>query len=328
MRIEITEFEKTYGFQIETVAQLCGQNLRKKSYIFESLRRYFGGYKYSEEKNKWRDNVFIDGREKGRKYYIVLSIAKKEDIISYINISKKSILLEFIKNKIIDFDCQKNLELIQEQVEFIFGGLNQEIEQLGNITLDFKNEDLWNMVQSSYSCGKYGIKLEDMEEGELLEILFNLVEKIQKSMPQRYMILIENIDHMVSPSQYYALYDKMNQIAMQNENLFIVSLSLMKYPVLTKENLESIVVFNEVDFELPDYEHLKDFLENNYPYYREFSQEQILNICSNVIHRIGCGSYLMGVEENVICKMINQSLMLPESVEFIGTLEEKAFLQS
>ena len=81
MRIEVTEFEKVYGFNIETVVQLCGQNIRKKRYIFESLRRYFGGYKYSEEKNRWRDNVRIDGVDKGRKYYTVLSISKKEDIL-------------------------------------------------------------------------------------------------------------------------------------------------------------------------------------------------------------------------------------------------------
>lgn len=53
MNVEITEFEKSYSFELEPITQLCGQNVRKKNYILESLRRYFGTYKYTETKNKW-----------------------------------------------------------------------------------------------------------------------------------------------------------------------------------------------------------------------------------------------------------------------------------
>ena len=56
MKIDITEYEKRYSFELEPVTQLCGQNIVKKTYILESIRRYFSTYKYSEEKNKWRDN--------------------------------------------------------------------------------------------------------------------------------------------------------------------------------------------------------------------------------------------------------------------------------
>ena len=81
MNVEITEFEKRFCFELCPVTQLCGQNVRKKNYIFESLRRYFGTFKYSESKNKWRDNVFIDNNQVGRKFFSVLSISNKIDII-------------------------------------------------------------------------------------------------------------------------------------------------------------------------------------------------------------------------------------------------------
>lgn len=327
MRIEVTEYEKVYGFNIETVAQLCGQNVRKKSYIFESLRRYFGGYKYSEEKNRWRDNVHIDGLDKGRKYYTVLSIAKREDIIAYINISKKSLLLEYIRCKLLDFDFQKNMELIHEQVDMIYLGLNQKIEELGNITLDYENEGLWDMVQSSYVCGIDGERLEDIDDVELIDILMNLIQMLQGISPQKYLVLFENIDHMVSVNQYHDLYNKMDNISRQSEILFIVSLSLLRYPVITADNLEEITVYNDVDFELPDYEHTKSFLEDNYPYQREFTQEQILKVISKIVHRIGSAEYLMGIDDNVICKMINQTLLLPEKVDFTVLSGENNFLK-
>ena len=39
MKIDVTEYEKKYTFELETVTQLCGQNIMKKTYIMESLRR-------------------------------------------------------------------------------------------------------------------------------------------------------------------------------------------------------------------------------------------------------------------------------------------------
>ena len=69
MNVEITEFEKRFCFELCPVTQLCGQNVCNKNYIFESLRRYFGTFKYSESKNKWRDNVFIDNNQVGKRGY-------------------------------------------------------------------------------------------------------------------------------------------------------------------------------------------------------------------------------------------------------------------
>ena len=37
MKIDITEYEKRYTFELESVTQLCGQNIIKKTYILESL---------------------------------------------------------------------------------------------------------------------------------------------------------------------------------------------------------------------------------------------------------------------------------------------------
>ena len=69
MKIDVTEYEKKYTFELKPITQLCGQNIPKKSYILESIRRYFSAYKYSEERNKWRNNVKIDDELVGRKFF-------------------------------------------------------------------------------------------------------------------------------------------------------------------------------------------------------------------------------------------------------------------
>ena len=54
MKIDVTEYEKKYTLELAPITQVCGQNIPRKTYILESIRRYFSTYKYSEEQNKWR----------------------------------------------------------------------------------------------------------------------------------------------------------------------------------------------------------------------------------------------------------------------------------
>ena len=48
----------------------------------------------------------------------------------------------------------------------------------------------------------------------------------------------------------------------------------------------------------------------------------------NIVQRIGVNDYLIDTEENVICKMINQTLLLKESCETGDNILENAFLKS
>ena len=84
---DVTEYEKKYTFELKPITQLCGQNIPKKSYILESIRRYFSAYKYSEERNKWRNNVKIDDELVGRNFFTVLSVDKTTKRLGFCHIS-------------------------------------------------------------------------------------------------------------------------------------------------------------------------------------------------------------------------------------------------
>ena len=69
------------------------------------------------------------------------------------------------------------------------------------------------------------------------------------------------------------------------------------------------------------------FISNNYPYAKDISVEHMQNILSRIIQRIGMKDYLYSVEENVVCKMINQSLLLYDRMPEEKMLE-MAFLRA
>lgn len=186
MNVEITEFEKSFCFELCPVTQLCGQNVRKKNYIFESLRRYFGTFKYSESKNKWRDNVFIDNNQVGRKFFSVLSISNKTDIIQMIKLTKQSLLMEYVKNIIQDFDWQLHLRNLSEEIEIMFQIINDQVNKVGDIELSYSMADVWDMVQKSEVSGIDDTELSDKSNAELILILLNIVDNVLKTILKRH----------------------------------------------------------------------------------------------------------------------------------------------
>lgn len=320
MNVEITEFEKRFCFELCPVTQLCGQNVRKKNYIFESLRRYFGTFKYSESKNKWRDNVFIDNNQVGRKFFSILSISNKIDIIQMIKMTKQSLLMEYVKNIIQDFDWQLHLRNLSEEIEIMFQIINDQVNKVGDIELSYSMSDVWDMVQKSEVSGIDDTELSDKSNAELILILLNIVDNVLKNNPKKTLILFENLDHLVSLKEYIEIIHAADTISKKYDLYFIFSSSLNKYVCCDIDFLEGVSVFGDVHFQMPEYNRLYLFLKENYPYEKEFSNEHVQKIICNIIQSIGQSNFLNTVEENVVCKLINQTLLLDDKIPTYATI--------
>ncbi len=327
MKVEITEFEKRLSFELEPVTQLCGQNIQKKTYIFESLKKYFSTYKYSEQNNKWRDNVIIDDVLVGRKYFSVISIKSTSDLIQMIKLSKQSLMTEYLKSLMQEFDWQLYLRDIEIKVDEMIHKLSDSVEKLGGIELTYTTSDVWDIVQQSNISGVDSTDLEDSDNIELIRILWNLIEKIQEISPRRMLILFENIDHMIDRAEYRKIIKAAQNIAVKSNIYFIFSSSLDGYVLCDSEICSGISIFGDVDFQMPDFDHLCEFVRDTYPYQKEFLQERIGELICGVVQRIGRSNYLWDVEENVLCKMINESIMIHDSINDIKDIEI-AFLKS
>jgi hypothetical protein len=328
MKIDVTEYEKQYSFELSPVTQLCGQNIVKKTYILESVRRYFSTYKYSEEHNKWRDNIKIDNELVGRKFFTVLSIKEILDIITLIKWSKQSLMAEYVKQLMKKFDWQMHMRTISEELEEMFLMMNTDINRLGDVELTYAMSDAWDMVQKTNVTGSNQIMLEDKGNYELLLIFMNLIEEVMQFEPKKMLVIIENIDHIISRKEYVEILDKMKKIGMKYNIYFIVSTSIDGYVVCDREVCSGIAIFGDVDFQMPEFDEILKNIYDNYPYNKKLSEEQIQKILRKIIQKIGQKEYLYSVEDNVICKMINQTLMLNEKWLDTEKMPEIAFLKA
>lgn len=328
MNIDIYEYEKKYSFELKPITQMCGQNIQKKVFILESLRKYFSTYKYRETRNRWRDNVRIDNEQVGRKYFSVVSINGIAELLNMIKLSKQGLMINYIKQLTQKFDWQLHLRTIDEELEEMFRFMNGEINKLGNIELTYEEADIWEMVQKSNVMGMNQMILEDVNNYDLLVIFLNLIKEIMKIEPQKMLVIIENIDHLISTKEYIDVLKKINNISVKYDIYFILSTSLEGYVVCEKELCDGIIIWGDEDFQMPKMSELLTYIQNNYPYNKKFSEEQLQKDLTSIMHKICSEKYLMNVEENVICKMINQTLMLHEKWSGTENMLEIAFLNS
>ena len=327
MNVEITEFEKSYSFELEPITQLCGQNVRKKNYILESLRRYFGTYKYTETKNKWRDNVLIDNESVGRKYFSIISVKQVADILQLITWSKQSLMMEYVKNIMQKFDWQLHLRTITEEVEEMFQIINKDISRLGDIELTYSMSEVWDMIQKSDVSGTDDTDLLDKSNYELIIVLLNLIDEVLGYAPKKTLVIFENVDHLINPEEYIDMINRAEGIAIKYDVCFVFSSSLDGYVCCSAELCSGISVFGEVDFQMTEFATICEFVRDNYPYAKDISEEHMQRILSRIISKIGQKDYLYSIEENVVCKLINQSLLLYDKLPE-EKLPEMAFLKA
>lgn len=328
MRVEISEYEKKYFFELMPVTQLCGQNIRVKSYLVESLRRYFGTFKYPEIKNKWRDNVSIDGEILGRKHFRVLCVKGIQDLLTLVKWSKQSLMLEYVKSLMDKFDWQAHLNVISDEMDLMFQMLNEEIETLGNIELNYDESELWDIIQKSTVTGQQEEPLEDKSGDELINIALNLIEAVLKVKPEKTLVILENPDHYVSVTEYKDALERMQEISRSFDIHFLNTVSLDGYVDCREELCEGISVFNEVSFQMPELEMLLQVINDNYPCNKVLEKEKLQTVLESIIHKIGKVDYLESLEENVVCKIINQSLLLNDRWDDTENLPEISFLKA
>lgn len=328
MKIEVSEFEKKYIFELEPVTQICGQNIVKKTFILESIRRYFSTYKYREEKNKWRDNVRVDDKIVGRKFFTVLSLSSISDFLTMIRYSKQSLMMDYMKSLTQKYDWQLHLRTINEELETMFQVLNEQLETLGNVEISYDSSDVWDMIQKSNITGRDQTVLEDQNNYEILMTFLNLLDEVLKVNPKKMLVLFENIDHLITSEEYLEIIRKLQNIAKRYDIYFILSVSLDGYPVFDKELCTGVNVFTDLEFQMPEFDRLLQFVIENYPCNKMIPEEQLGIILKKIVHKIGQKDYLFDVEDNVVCKLINKTLLLNEKWSDNENLLEIAFLKA
>ncbi len=315
MKMHITDYEKLYEIELCCITQLCGRNIQLKNYVYESIRRYYGGYKYSEQQNKWRDNVFVNEVNTGRKKYEVISISSIEDLMSYIGLNKQSLMVEYLKN-VVD-ECQYNnmVENINDDVERVLIEINNDIKKLGDVEICYNSTYIWDVIANSIIKTTDECELYDLNNLELFKIFLNTLKEMLIYKPRDIFVLFENIDHFLYKNEYDELVRKMMEISDSFNVVFINSMCLDDYLYIDERIYSGINIFNDEIYNLPCKTRIEEFILNNYPKNNSLDRINLDNTMGRIVNRIGSGNNLYTINEMVILKLINTSMNKIETLE-------------
>lgn len=317
MKLSIKNNDDIYEINVERLSQWTGSNFKMKNFCVDSLYKYFSGYKYSDYENNYYENVMLNGERVGRKYVKIYKISGKEDVLKQIKISKTSMMLSLINEELKSFNNQSDLELINNVLIKIYENINQSLgKNINNVKLDFEREELWDIIQKSIVTTNNGKNVDVLSEYELIDSFIDEIRVLQKNNPEKVLIIIENIDHMITRDNYKKIYNKIINLCEVRDVYFILTNSTNGYTVIDEEFIEGVSVFNDVLFSLPELERIEDFIKNNYPIERcTFNRNDMSEVLENVVDLIGrpISNYM---ENMIYLKMINESLMIKNSCKY------------
>lgn len=327
MKVTVQENEKIYELNFSDITQLCGINFALKNYVIESLCKHFSHEKYLGYEEKMVENVKINGEILGRNYYDIIRVKGRSDLLNQIKITKTSFFAKYLARELENFDCQIEVAQAVSYINSLFDNVNEHFYNQGvQIQLEYSEVALLDMVQKCELTFENNKKLGEMSNYTLLQQFLVLIKNYNEKMPASRIVIIENIDHLVSYDKFEDIYKDMMGIAKQSNIKFVLSSSIEGYVMVEDENIEGINIINDQVFVMPDLEHIMEYIHSNYPMGRIFSKEEVLQNLRAVAQNIGRENYSFSLQRDIILKMLNGTICV--DIDSCGTysVPELAFL--
>ncbi len=307
MKLKFNEFE----IDILPFVQLCGMNCKKKEFIINSIEKHFSSGKYKDYEKEYQECFLVDGQILGRNYFKTYSIQNREDIIRYIQISKSSIMMQYFSNCLTEYNCTQDMSVIVERLENIFQNINETFLENGSkVKLSFEENNIFNLIQNAKVESYDGQDIHMLNNLELLTEFLQLIEKNLLYQPGKILLIFKNIDHLLERQEYQLFVDKVEKISNGFDVSIICTLSIEGYVDIRKQFFEGIHIINDVVYQMPELERVKEFVQDHYPSGRIVSEKDVQNFCKEIMHKIGCDRYKLITRENVYLKLLNDSLVL------------------
>ncbi len=329
MKLTVTKQNEQYDLQFQRIVQLCGISFKKKKYILESLKKYFSSERYAPYEETMEENIYLDGALPGRRYFEIYAIADRSDLLDMIQLGRKTLMSEYLKYQIQEYSLQSEVEKIIEIFTNIYNQLNQTVMcDFLNIQMDFRPEELFDIIQKSEITTDGEESPELLSDYELLKNVFVLIEKIQSKVPRKIMVIIENIDHLVTIKEYENLFRQIDQICKSTDTWVVFSMSVEGFVFLDEKSIEGINIINDEVISCPPLEKIQMFVERNYPCHKDFTKEELTSLIRASVNRIGNENVTINQKSDIFLKMVNSSLCIDTKVENTINNVEKNYLEA
>jgi len=327
LNFQIKKANSVYEIPLVPIIQLCGTNFEIKHFVCYSLTKYFSTSRYSAFEGEYQDNITLDDNKVGRKYFSCIRISNREQLIQSIKLSKTSMMMEYLKLSYMEFSAQNIMQQISELLDQLYMEMNvQLLEALKNIQVGYQEKNIWDMIHTADITTNDGREIEELTTEQLFQTYLGLLKKMQQRKPEKLLIIVENIDHLLTLSQYENVIKNIQNMVKESDVTFLFTMSVEGYVSMKDELLEGISVMNDVVFNFPEWDRLHQFICNNYPRQVVWDDASIRSGIQGIVHNIGKENMRLHLQENVFLKLLQDSLCIKMAVKTGINSVENAFL--
>ena len=325
MKLQIIQGESLHEIELAPLTQLCGVDMKKKKYILTSIQKHFSSGRYMEYEREFVQNVRLEGKSVGRKYFKTYCLREREDYIGGIRLGKTGLMMQYLAERMQEFQYQKPLEAISEQLQRIFLSLNEELfASVGNLEFRYDEKDLFSMVQSTEICGRDEMPIERMDIWELIQMYLGILVEVHQNNPEKTLIILENIDHLLREEEYGELCIWIEEVSKQYDIWFVLTTSLPGYVYMSEESISGVNIVNDLIYSMPAYDKIHGFLQENYPC--TFSGQGWEEELKSIVHYIGKEEMVLHPVGMILLKLVNHSLCVETVVKNGLNQLENSFL--
>lgn len=327
MNIKVRNREEIFELNFLPVTQLCGKDIIKKTFIIDSLEKHFSTSKYMDYEEFMMDNILVDDEAAGRKYFDVIVIRSRKELINQLKMTKTSRVKKHIDRILTEYCCQVEMEKIEQILNTIFEEINLRfLNGNSDLRIGYKEDNLLDMIQCSEISFVDGRVLEELSNVELLDNYLKLIAEEQHEEGKKTMLIFENIDNFLYREEYLRFMDDLAADVVKSDLWCVVSTSLEGYVFLDKQYFTGINCVNDIIYTMADYAEVKEYVEFNYPVNKSFSDEEFKLGIETVIHNIGVDKHEYDLRGYIMEKLINTSMCMNVCEKSNMTLPEKNFL--
>lgn len=326
MKMTVMDGCRKYHINLKPITQLIGNNIPLKAFLCSSMEKHFSSSRYMEYEEKMVENVLVDGGQIGRKYFAINVIRTRQDMLSELKIGKTSKMKMYLQYMMQNVDYQSELFEIERNLQKIFQSINTIFsEENSMLELSFQENELMEIIQTAEVKAK-DQWIEVLSNKELFIEYIKMLEHIQEIKGIKTMIIIENIDHLLTREEFLEIMELWKNATEKSDLWVVVTTSLEKYVYVTKEDTDGIHCVEEEIIILPQFDEIKNFVVENYPLYYEFNDKEISGLIQEFSSIIGNVNQKVDLRKYILCKLFQKSECLG-NMEILSLSEpEKSFL--
>lgn len=326
MKINIENKQKEFEINLQHVTQLIGTKIQDKEFIIRSIIKYFSKSKYAEYEEDMIDNIKINKEKKGREFFNIINIKDRESIILQLQEGKQTIFKQYFLKLLENINVDEEVNKIEREVKKIFERINIKMnEEINNFKLDYMVENIINMVSQSELVSVDDEEIYYIFTYKLLNVLIKMIYEIYKLSSTKTLVIIENIDHLITIKQYKDLID--NICSYDNENIyFFMTASINGFVYVKNEIFSGINVINEKIFNVNSYERMKEYFVNVYPCEYTIKDEDMNKYLEMILNEVGNKEKSYYNRAKILKSLINRALLVDDEKAEVMNNIEKSFI--